>query len=52
MYGTTKTNPGTKGPGGGGISRTPTSGSGGADFYVYASNPCIKVEWVIQVIAS
>lgn len=52
VYGTSKNNAGTKTAGGGGISRTPTSGSGGADFYVYASNPCVKVEWVIQVIAS
>ncbi len=52
VYGQTKTNQGTKTGGGNGILRTPTSGSGNEDYYIYASNPCIKVEWVVQVIAS
>ncbi len=52
VYQNEKNNQGTKGPGGAGIQRLPSSLSGNADFYVYASNPCGKQEWVIQVDAS
>lgn len=52
VYGTIKYNGGTKGVGGAGSQRTPTNGSGGADYYAYITNPCAKTGWTLTVDAT
>ncbi len=51
VYSSTKVNAGTKSGGGG--SKTPTFGGGGADYFVYVTNPCPDdVSWSVTIIAT